>query len=115
MTSSERTQSWWKSSAPLEERGRLTGSHQADACIVGAGLAGLTTAHLLAREGLRVIVLDDNAIGGGESGQTTAHLASANDDYFHVLERVHGGGGAAGGGGRGGWGGGGREAGGGGG
>ncbi len=90
MNASERTQSWWKSSAPLEERGRLTGSHQADACVVGAGLAGLTTAHLLAREGLQVIVVDDNAIGGGESGQTTAHLASANDDYFHVLERVHG-------------------------
>src|SRR5262249_51249536 len=28
--------------------------------------------------------------GGGESGQTTAHLSSAMDDYFQVLEKVHG-------------------------
>jgi glycine/D-amino acid oxidase-like deaminating enzyme/nitrite reductase/ring-hydroxylating ferredoxin subunit len=50
----------------------------------------MTTAYLLAREGMKVIVLDDNAVGGGETGQTTAHLASANDDYFHVLEAIHG-------------------------
>jgi glycine/D-amino acid oxidase-like deaminating enzyme/nitrite reductase/ring-hydroxylating ferredoxin subunit len=90
MISSERTQSWWKSSAPLEQRDAIAGAHETDACIVGAGLAGMTTAYLLAREGWRVIVLDDNAVGGGESGQTTAHLASANDDHFHVLERIHG-------------------------
>ena len=50
----------------------------------------MTTAYLLAREGKSVAVLDDNGIGGGETGQTTAHLASAQDDYFHVLEKVHG-------------------------
>jgi glycine/D-amino acid oxidase-like deaminating enzyme/nitrite reductase/ring-hydroxylating ferredoxin subunit len=90
MTDSERTQSWWKASAPLPQRAPLAGTHEADVCVVGAGLAGMTTAYLLAREGQRVVVLDDNAAGGGETAQTTAHLASANDDHFHVLERVHG-------------------------
>jgi glycine/D-amino acid oxidase-like deaminating enzyme/nitrite reductase/ring-hydroxylating ferredoxin subunit len=66
------------------------GAAEADVCVVGAGIAGMTTAYLLAREGRRVIVLDDNSVGGGETGQTTAHLASANDDFFHVLEEVHG-------------------------
>src|SRR5688572_17405672 len=60
--------------------------HEADACIVGGGIAGLTTALVLAREGVRVAVLDDGPIGGGETGRTSAHLASAVDDRFHALE-----------------------------
>src|SRR5262245_20586460 len=90
MSSSEGTQSYWAATGEPAAGTRLRGLHEADVCVIGAGLAGLTTAYLLAREGRRVIVLDDNAVGGGETGQTTAHLASANDDYFHVLERVHG-------------------------
>jgi glycine/D-amino acid oxidase-like deaminating enzyme/nitrite reductase/ring-hydroxylating ferredoxin subunit len=62
----------------------------ADVCIVGAGIAGLTTAFLLAREGRRVVVLDDGPIFSGETERTTAHLASALDDGFVRLEKTHG-------------------------
>lgn len=58
----------------------------ADVCIIGAGIAGLTTAFELVRRGARVTVLDDGPIGGGETGRTTAHLASAVDDRYYVLE-----------------------------
>jgi glycine/D-amino acid oxidase-like deaminating enzyme/nitrite reductase/ring-hydroxylating ferredoxin subunit len=61
-----------------------------DVCVIGAGIAGVTTAYLLARAGRHVAVLDDGIVGGGESGRTTAHLSSALDDRFHVLERLHG-------------------------
>jgi glycine/D-amino acid oxidase-like deaminating enzyme/nitrite reductase/ring-hydroxylating ferredoxin subunit len=63
---------------------------RADVAVIGAGIAGITTAHLLALEGRRVIVLEDGAVGGGETGRTTAHLSNALDDRFHVLERLHG-------------------------
>ncbi|MGH9907832.1 MAG: FAD-dependent oxidoreductase [Pyrinomonadaceae bacterium] len=62
----------------------------ADVCIVGAGIAGMTTAYLLAREGRAVVVLDDGPIGGGMTGRTTAHLVNALDDRFFELERLHG-------------------------
>jgi glycine/D-amino acid oxidase-like deaminating enzyme/nitrite reductase/ring-hydroxylating ferredoxin subunit len=62
----------------------------ADVCIVGAGIAGITTAYLLSRTGKRVIVVDDGPVGGGETGRTTAHLTNAMDDRFYELERVHG-------------------------
>ncbi len=62
----------------------------ADAIIVGAGIAGLSAAYFLAREGRRVVVLDDGPVGGGETSRTTAHLASYLDDRFTVLERLHG-------------------------
>lgn len=61
-----------------------------DVCVVGAGIAGLSTAYLLARDGLSVIVLDDRHIGGGETGRTTAHLSNAIDDRYVEMERVHG-------------------------
>ena len=60
----------------------------ADVCVVGAGIAGMTTAYLLARAGKAVVVLDDGAIGGGESGRTTAHLSNALDDRYFELERL---------------------------
>lgn len=62
----------------------------ADVCVIGAGIAGLTTAYLLAREGKSVIVLDDGPVGGGETGRTTAHLSTALDDRYYELERLHG-------------------------
>ncbi|HEX6107730.1 MAG TPA: FAD-dependent oxidoreductase [Gemmatimonadales bacterium] len=57
---------------------------------MGAGIAGITTAYLLALEGRQVVVLEDGAVGGGETGRTTAHLSNALDDRYQVLERLHG-------------------------
>ena len=62
----------------------------ADVCVVGAGIAGLTTAYCLLREGRSVAVLDDGPIGGGQSQRTTAHLSSAIDDRYVQIERMHG-------------------------
>jgi glycine/D-amino acid oxidase-like deaminating enzyme/nitrite reductase/ring-hydroxylating ferredoxin subunit len=62
----------------------------ADVCVIGAGIAGLTTAYLLAREGKSIVVLDDGPIGGGETGQTTAHLSNEIDDRYIEMERIHG-------------------------
>src|SRR5689334_1854864 len=59
---------------------------EVDACVVGGGIAGLTTALMLARYGASVAVLDDGPIGGGETGRTSAHLASAVDDRYYHLE-----------------------------
>ena len=59
-------------------------------CVIGAGIAGLTTAYSLAKEGLKVLVLEEREIGGGQTSKTTAHLASALDDRFSELERSRG-------------------------
>ncbi|WP_244148639.1 FAD-dependent oxidoreductase [Desulfonatronum thiosulfatophilum] len=63
---------------------------QADVCIVGAGMAGMSTAYSLAREGKSVIVLDAGQIGGGMTERTTAHLSNALDDQYSQIERLHG-------------------------
>jgi glycine/D-amino acid oxidase-like deaminating enzyme/nitrite reductase/ring-hydroxylating ferredoxin subunit len=62
----------------------------ADVCVVGAGIAGMTTAYLLAREGSSVVVLDDGPVGAGMTQRTTAHLSNAIDDRYIRIERLHG-------------------------
>jgi glycine/D-amino acid oxidase-like deaminating enzyme/nitrite reductase/ring-hydroxylating ferredoxin subunit len=68
----------------------LTEDTHADVCIVGAGIAGMSTAYILAREGKSVVVLDDGRIGGGMTERTTAHLSNAIDDRYFEIERIHG-------------------------
>ena len=63
---------------------------QADVCIIGAGIAGLSVAYGLLLHGRRVIVLDDGEPGCGETGRTTAHLTVALDQRYVELERIHG-------------------------
>lgn len=68
----------------------LTGAVSADVCIIGAGIAGLTTAYLLSRAGRSVVVIDDGPIGGGETARTTAHLSWAIDDRIYRIAKWHG-------------------------
>jgi len=69
---------------------RLDANASVDVCIIGAGIAGLSTAYQLARAGRAVLVVDDGPPGGGETGRTTSHLVTALDDRYHELERHHG-------------------------
>jgi glycine/D-amino acid oxidase-like deaminating enzyme/nitrite reductase/ring-hydroxylating ferredoxin subunit len=89
-TPSGHTTPIWPATAEVPSFPPLAEDLDTEVCIVGAGIAGLSTAYHLARAGRRVVVVDDNPIGGGETGRTTAHLSSAFDDRFHEVERLHG-------------------------
>jgi glycine/D-amino acid oxidase-like deaminating enzyme/nitrite reductase/ring-hydroxylating ferredoxin subunit len=89
-TPSGKTRSIWMDTAPLPSLSPLTETVDCDVCVIGAGIAGMSTAYNMATAGKRVVVLDDGPIGGGETGRTTAHLANALDDRFQHLETTHG-------------------------
>ena len=84
------TNSVWMATATVPRFYKLLMNAQTDVCIIGAGIAGLTTAYLLGRAGKSVIVLDDGPIVSGETERTTAHLVTALDDRYVDLERLHG-------------------------
>jgi glycine/D-amino acid oxidase-like deaminating enzyme len=88
VNSGQSTSVWMRLSVPIQPN--LNKDLSADVCVVGAGIAGVTTAYLLGREGKSVILLDDGPIGGGQTQRTTAHLVNALDDHYCEIERLHG-------------------------
>lgn len=80
----------WSIGHHMPPHSPLTQSIETDVCIVGAGIAGLSTAYRLAREGKRVVVLDDGGLSEGATRFTTAHLSSAIDAGYMEIERIHG-------------------------
>jgi glycine/D-amino acid oxidase-like deaminating enzyme/nitrite reductase/ring-hydroxylating ferredoxin subunit len=85
-----RHQSVWAATVPLPQSSPLEQNVHVDVCIVGAGIAGLTTAYLLSRAGKRVAVVDDGPVAGGMTQMTTAHLTNQLDDRYFELEKLHG-------------------------
>ena len=70
--SSGLTVSSWSGTAEIPPQAPLTADVSADVCIVGGGIAGLTTAYLLTKEGKSVVLLEQGDTAGGETCRTTA-------------------------------------------
>ncbi len=68
----------------------LVGDLETDVVVVGAGLAGLTTAALLARAGREVTVLEARSVGEGTSGRTTAKATALQGLRYRTIARHHG-------------------------
>jgi glycine/D-amino acid oxidase-like deaminating enzyme/nitrite reductase/ring-hydroxylating ferredoxin subunit len=87
---SGQTRSPWFASEETPARPPLAGDTRADVCVIGAGIAGMSAAYLLACEGRSVVVVEDGPIGGGQTGRTTAHLSNAIDDLYQTISKIHG-------------------------
>jgi glycine/D-amino acid oxidase-like deaminating enzyme/nitrite reductase/ring-hydroxylating ferredoxin subunit len=85
------TVSLWADTAPPPPAfPRLSRGMDADICVIGGGIAGLTTAYLLAKEGRKVLLLEGADIGGGQSIRTSAHLTCVLEERAFVLRALHG-------------------------
>ena len=82
--------SFWERTAQKLYTKPVTENLTADICVIGAGIAGVTTAYLLVCEGRDVVLVDDGPVGGGMTGRTTAHLVNALDDRYYELEKILG-------------------------
>lgn len=82
--------SFWERTAKKFRSEPLAENLTTDVCIVGAGIAGITTAYLLARERKNVVLIDDGPVGGGMTGRTTAQLVNAIDDRYIDIEKFLG-------------------------
>lgn len=73
--------------APM--RGALAIDLDVDVCVIGGGLAGLTTAREVARRGWSVVVLEAGRIGGAASGRNTGFvLPGFGEDLDTIVERI---------------------------
>lgn len=90
LTRPEETVPYWAHRLSMPPCAALGENIETDVCIVGAGIGGLSTAYLLAREGKRVVVLEDYEIGSGQTGRSTAHLTCVLDTRYQELLDIHG-------------------------
>ncbi|MFO0889353.1 MAG: FAD-dependent oxidoreductase [Isosphaeraceae bacterium] len=80
----------WMADVPERKGNPLERDVTVDVCVIGGGLAGMTSAYLLRRAGKSVAVLDQGPLAGGNTRRTTAHLSNAIDDRYVEVERIHG-------------------------
>jgi glycine/D-amino acid oxidase-like deaminating enzyme/nitrite reductase/ring-hydroxylating ferredoxin subunit len=85
-----RSRSLWMDVAVGPEAVPLSGERTCDTVIVGAGIAGISTAFELAAKGHKVIVVDRGDIAGGITARTTAHLAPLCDDLTSEMIKLRG-------------------------
>jgi glycine/D-amino acid oxidase-like deaminating enzyme len=81
---------WAATAPPPPQTEPLGGSVAADACIVGAGYAGLACALGLAERGVRAVVLEARAIGFGGSGRNGGQVIPGIKADPDAIEARHG-------------------------
>lgn len=80
----------WRAGCATPAGQPLDADLNVDACVIGAGIAGMTAAYHLAKAGKSVAVIDDGPVGGGMTQMTSAHLTYEIDDFYFELEKLHG-------------------------
>jgi glycine/D-amino acid oxidase-like deaminating enzyme/nitrite reductase/ring-hydroxylating ferredoxin subunit len=85
----ETSRSLWME-AGFHEGVPLVGDLEVDVVVVGAGIAGLSTAYEFLQLGQRIAVVEAGVIGGGMTARTSAHLSYEFDDFYDELIRLRG-------------------------
>src|SRR5919205_1460174 len=83
----DRNASLWVVTTPGTSYPRLSGNHDDDVVVVGAGITGLTTALLLAQGGASVVVVEAHRVGTGTTGYTTAKVTSLHSLIYASLTK----------------------------
>ena len=88
MATSGATDSVWVHQDPYSQGPKfhkLTKDLQAEVCIVGSGIAGVSTAYELVSRGISVVLLEARDVVSGETGRTSGHLSS--DGYVDIAKK----------------------------
>ncbi|MEU3661525.1 FAD-dependent oxidoreductase [Streptomyces sp. NPDC032940] len=82
---------YWLRTAPGgAPRPALAEDLEADVAVIGAGVAGLSTAWELARAGRSVVVLEAGRVAAGVTGRTSAKLTAQHTLVYDKLRRTRG-------------------------
>ncbi len=82
--------SFWSQQVTAADFPPLPENVESEVVIIGCGIAGLTCAYLLLKEGKSVTILNDGNLLSGQTCRTTGHLTYMLDDRFFDLEEMFG-------------------------
>lgn len=82
--------SLWIESEKAKKYETLKEDKNADVCIVGGGITGITTAYYLCKEGKKVILLEKNNLGSHATGNTTGKITSQHGLFYTYLVNSYG-------------------------
>lgn len=79
-------QSYWLTPSEQPNYAELSHDLKADVVIVGGGMAGITLAYLLSKEGIHPIILEADQILFGTTGHTTAKITSQHELIYDKIK-----------------------------
>ncbi len=82
--------SYWIASTKSTDYPKLEEDLEVDVAIIGGGIVGITTAYLLAKQGVKAAVLEADFILQGTTGHTTAKITSQHSFIYARLIKEHG-------------------------
>ena len=83
------TTSFWLDE-PYQPRPALDGDLDAEACVIGAGVGGLSCARSLAQRGVETVVLERATVAGGASGRNGGFLLAGMAAFYVDARQQHG-------------------------
>jgi glycine/D-amino acid oxidase-like deaminating enzyme/nitrite reductase/ring-hydroxylating ferredoxin subunit len=86
----ERNTSYWIATSDRRTPEPLSGDISTEVVVIGGGITGLTTAYLLAREGVPVVLLEADQVCSGVTAYTTGKITSQHGLIYRELIDRHG-------------------------
>src|SRR5690554_4845982 len=80
----------WLDNYEIKGFPNLTNDLETDVLVIGGGITGITTAHLLSEEGYRVALVDAEKIMHGSTAYTTAKVTYQHGLVYKTLINKHG-------------------------
>ena len=83
-------ESYWISSSKGKQYKSLQENIKTTCAIVGGGIVGVTTAYLLVKQGVEVVLVDTDKVGYGSSGRNTGKVTSQHDIIYSKISKKYG-------------------------
>lgn len=80
----------WNKEVSIEDRQEAMKSFDTDVLIIGAGMAGILTAHYLKENGIDAVIVEKDRISTGVTANTTAKITSQHGLIYDKLIKKHG-------------------------
>ena len=81
---------YWILSTKSTNYEKLNENIKVDTLIIGAGIVGVTTAYLLAKHGIKSVIIDANKVGYGTTGRNTGKVTTQHGTIYSKINNKYG-------------------------